>query len=99
MVTVYRFYVYYKIRYASGKVYRKKFQSEAFATAEIALAALRSWSRFQKEYYAASGKYFEVVNYFTESAIQELPIEEIYCLSDCKNIKEYGYASEYWLPF
>lgn len=99
MVVVYRFHVYYKIKSASGKVYRKRFDSVAFATSDIAFAALRSWSRFQKEHYAGSGKYFEVVNYFVEATIEELPIDDIYCLNDCKKINCYGYASEYWLPF
>lgn len=99
MVTVYRFYVYFKLQSKSGKLYNRKFVSAPFATYDIAIAALRSWSRFQEEYYADSGTYFEVVNYFVESTIEELSIYDLYCLSDCLNIKEYGYASEYWLPF
>ena len=95
MVTVYRFHVYYKIQSKSGKSYRRQFESVAFASSDIALAALRSWARFHKECYADSGSYFEVLNYFVDSTIEELPIDELYGLSDCERVNCYAYAREY----
>lgn len=99
MVTVYRFHVYYKLQSKSGKLYRRKYSSVAFINIEICHAAFRSWCRWMREYYKDSGKYFQIMNYFMDSTIEELPVEDIYVLSDCKKIKEYEYAFEYWLPF
>lgn len=99
MVTVYRFYVSFKLETKTFKLYRKNFRSAAFVSAEIATAALKSWSECMREYYAGSGKHFEVVNYYIESTLEDIRIEDLLCLGDCRKHSIYKYAYKYWLPF
>ena len=95
MVTVYRFQVYFKYTTKKGgRLKSGSLVSEPFAAYPICLAALRSWFRYMKESYEDS--YFEVMNYWVESSVEELAIDEMMFLCDCEKYASYRYASEYF---